>query len=82
MNNRKFRNWLKRDGWNATWAADADRIQDFLNGERDMILYSFEWVSMPQGGEFWNAIYDGAKISKRTRRFLAKLRDEARRRGC
>lgn len=81
MNARKFRNWLKR---NDPWIVDGDssEIQEVLNGNVLAVGSALQWGDAPQGWNFWYNAGDGAKLSKRTRRFLSKLRDEAKRRGC
>lgn len=79
MNNRKFKNWLKLNPDIAY--ANSGSIQDALNGDGREVYRSFSWARSPQGHSFWDDKYCGGKMSKRSRRFLAKLRDEAKRQG-
>lgn len=81
MNARKFKKWMRRKSNHHWFDGDSDGIQRILNGDKRAIMDSITWVYMPQGGIFWHEVYSGRKMSKRTRQFLAKLRDEAKRRG-
>lgn len=80
MNARKFRNWLKRSGHQFAHV-DSDRLQYILN-EKKGHGAAFLWHETPQGSDFWFCKKAPLDLSKRTRQFLAKLRDEAKRRGC
>lgn len=82
MNARKFKNWMRRNPNKHWFGGDSDGIQRILNGDKGAIMGNLTWAYMPQGGTFWHEVYLGRKMSKRTRQFLAKLRDEAKRRGC
>ena len=82
MNARKFKNWMRRNTNRHWFDGDSDGIQRILNGDKSAIMGNLTWAYMPQGGKFWHEVYNGRKMSKRTRQFLAKLRDEAKRRGC
>jgi hypothetical protein len=86
MNNRKFKAWLKRHKYSAELfnPGDSDRIQKILNGESELVMQAITWVHMPQKHPyFWESLYRRQRtMSKRTRLFLSKLRDEAKRRGC
>lgn len=81
MNNRKFKNWLKRSGVSFN-PSDSSYITEVLNGQRNSLMNAFMWLDSPQGDDFWCVKFQGGRLSKRTRSFLAKLRDEAKRRGC
>lgn len=81
MNARKFRNWLKLNDPYIT-PGDSKEIQHVLNGDVAATSYAILWADSPQGWSFWREVRQGARMSKRTRQFLAKLRDEAKRRGC
>lgn len=81
MNNRKFRNWLKRENYKFR-SGDSRKIQKVLNGDTGLIIECLHWRSSPQGSFHWSFLNRRRGFSKRTRQFLAKLRDEARRRGC
>lgn len=81
MNARKFRNWIEEKNPLITRRTSAT-IQKVLDGDYGLLMESFCWSEMPQGVCFWQRRFRGAKLSKRTRQFLAKLREEAKRRGC
>lgn len=91
MNNRKFKNWMKRSNYaNEFSPHDSVLIQKALNGDVSNLGGALTWIYSPQfrtfngrDEPFWAARAKGkARLSKRTRSFLAKLRDEAKRRGC
>lgn len=80
MNDRTFRNWLKRNNPHIA-PGDSDELQHVLNGSTLSIGGALQWGDSPQGWIFWHDAAEGRKLSKRTRQFISKLRDEARRRG-
>lgn len=91
MNSRKFKNWMRRVNYVDEFGPkDSTLIQQALNGDIKKLGGALSWVSSPQiewdiagKGHFWAARAEGKeRLSKRTRQFLAKLRDEAKRRGC
>jgi hypothetical protein len=80
---------VELDGWIYVYVDDFDfggsgapckAVRERVNARANWNYVDEEILSQMQSRK--KLMKSGRKFSKRTRRFLAKLRDEARRRGC
>lgn len=58
---------------------DRRKLQDVLAGDALGLMLGLHWSRTPQGSKHWAQVYAGEKkLSKRSRRYLNKLLNEAR----